>query len=153
MIEMKSESVVLNGTPADVYDRLTHPGELQNLLDQAVTKAKESGQALPDNLDANLENISFTDTSISITAGQAMTLTFRLGDSTENENVQYVGDGTPVALIINFALSPSGMDKCMMAISIQADMPFFMRMMVQKPLQQGLNTFADMMKSIPSWRR
>lgn len=152
MIEMKSDAQVLNGTPADVYNRLTHPGNLQSVLTQAVEKARQTGKEVPSELDENIKKISFGDDYISFQGGPTGELTFRLGDCTQDADVKYVGDGTPVAIIIDFNLQPEGMDKCLMSIMVQADIPFFLRPMVQGPLRKGLDTFASLMQQIPSWR-
>lgn len=153
MIEMKSDAVILNGSPADVYNRLSKPAELESLIHSAMTKAQAEGKEVPAELNENLEKISFNEDSISFQGGPTGSLTFRLADHTENESVQYVGEGTPVAIIIDFSIVPEGMDNCMLTIGVQADVPYFLRPMVQKPLQKGLDTFADMMRQIPSWRR
>lgn len=152
MIEMKSSASVLNGTPEDVYKRLSHPGELKTLLENALAKAREDGKEVPEELEGNLDKLSFTDTSIAINAGAAGTLKFSLGDCTLNEDVKYVGDGTPIAIIIDFQLQPEGIDKCLMSIKIQADMPFMLRAMVQAPLRKALDTLSNLMQQIPSWR-
>lgn len=152
MIEMKSSATVLNGTPADVYNRLSNPGDLDAVLHNAVEKARAEGKDLPADLEKNLENITFTENSISITAGPAGTLTFRLGDCTPDSDVQYVGDGTPVAIILDFNLVPEGMDKCILSIMVQADMPYMLRPMVQGPLRKGLDALTGMLGQIPSWR-
>ncbi len=152
MIEMKSAATVLRGTPAEVYNRLAHPGALDTVLRQAVDKAKADGKDIPADLEKNLENISFTDESISIAAGPAGKLTFRLGDCTPDSDVQYVGDGTPVALILDFNLTPEGVDKSILSIMVQADMPYMLRPMVQGPLRKGLDALTNMLAQIPSWR-
>lgn len=152
MIEMKSAATVLRGTPSEVYNRLAHPGALDTVLRQAVDKAKTDGKDIPADLEKNLENISFTDDSISIAAGPVGKLTFRLGDCTPDSDVQYVGDGTPVALILDFNLTPEGVDKSILSIMVQADMPYMLRPMVQGPLRKGLDALTNMLAQIPSWR-
>lgn len=152
MIEMKSEASVLNGTPSDVYNRLTHPAYLQDVLAKAVEKARQGGKDVPQELENNLDKISFGEDYLSIAGGPAGSLTFRLGDCTPETVVQYKGDGTPVAIIIDFNLQPEGIDKCLLTIGVQADVPFFLRPMVQAPLRKGLDSFASLMQQIPSWR-
>lgn len=150
---MTSESVVLNGTPAEVYDRLTHPGELEDLLNKAIAKAREDGKDVPAEIEGNLDKISFTDDAITFRGVPTGPMTLRRGDCSENADVQYVGEGTPVAVTIDFNLKPEGIGNCLLSINLQADIPFMLRMMIQKPLQQGLDTFAGLLRQIPSWHR
>ena len=149
---MKSPAPLQRGPTAEVFNRLAHPGALDTVLRQAVDKAKADGKDIPADLEKNLENISFTDDSISIAAGPAGKLTFRLGDCTPDSDVQYVGDGTPVALILDFKLTPEGVDKSILSIMVQADMPYMLRPMVQGPLRKGLDALTNMLAQIPSWR-
>lgn len=152
MIEMKSAASILNGTPAEVYNRLSHPGELDSLLRKAIDKAQEEGKQIPEEVASNLDAITFTEDSISIAAGAVGAMKFKLGDCKLNEDVQYVGDGTPIAIIIDFNLQPEGIDKCLMSLTLQADMPFMLRAMVQAPLRKALDSFSQLMQQIPSWR-
>lgn len=152
MIEMKSSAAVLNGTPEDVYKRLSNPAGLKTLLNESIEKARREGKEIPAEVEDNLDKIDFTENSISISAGAAGTLKFKLGDCTPYEDVKYEGDGTPIAIIIDFNLTPEGIDKCFMSIMLQADMPFMLRAMVQAPMRKALDTLSGMMQQIPSWR-
>lgn len=149
MIEMKSSATVLNGTPADVYNRLSNPGDLDAVLRNVLEKARVEGKDVLA-LEKHLESITFTENSISIASGPVGTLTFSLGNCTPNSNVQYIG--SPLTIILDFNLEPEGLDKCILSINVQVDMPSMLRPMVQTPLRKGLDSLIDLFGRIPSWK-
>lgn len=57
-----------------------------------------------------------------------------------------------MALILDFNLTPEGVDKSILSIMVQADMPYMLRPMVQGPLRKGLDALTNMLAQIPSWR-
>ena len=65
--------------------------------------------------------------------------------------MQYVGDGTPVAIILDFNILPEGVDKSMISITVQADMPYMLRPMIQGPMRKSLDALTSMLQQIPSW--
>ncbi len=151
MIEMKSSAAVLNGSPAQVYNRLSNPAGLDQVLRNALEKAQKEGKEIPAELEQNLDKISFTENSITISAGGAGSLSFRLGDCKPDTDVQYVGDGTPVAIILDFNILPEGVDKSMISITVQADIPYMLRPMIQGPMRKSLDALTSMLQQIPSW--
>lgn len=148
---MKSDAVVVNGTPAHVFGRLSRPAELETLLHNAVGKARESGREMPADMDEKLANLSFGPDYIEFKGGPTGKVRLRLSDATPDSSVKYIGDGTPVALSIEFDISPEGLDRSFLSVGVRADVPFFLRPMIQGPLRKGLDAFADLLGKIPSW--
>ena len=58
-------------------------------------------------------------------------------------------EGMPVAANMWIQLLPQGENECAMRLTVKADLNFFIRQMVGKKLEQGVDGLAQMLASLP----
>lgn len=146
MAIFRSEFVKVNGTRAQVREKLTHPELLGDIVEKMRGTAGELSPKVADAID----KIQFGEGTISIQAGPVGTITFLLIDDDNPDVVTYSAQGSPVPLKVMVEVRPQG-DLAEACTLIDAQIPVFMKGMVAKPMQQAVDMFADLLKKIPSW--
>lgn len=117
-----------------VYNALS---DLSNL-----DKVKEK---LPED---KIKDLSFDSDSLTIGAPMG-SVSMRIIEREEPKCIKFATEKSPIAANLWIQIVPEGEDACKMKLTIKADINPFIKGMVSKPLQEGLEKIADVLAMIP----
>lgn len=123
-----------------VYNKLSDLNNLNSVRDRL--------DLIKDKLDGKLEDITFDSDSLTLKV-QGFNLTLRIIEREPLKCIKFEGDKTPIPLNLWIQILPEGMDNAKMKVTIRAEVNMFMKAMVAKPLQEGVEKLADMLSMIP----
>ena len=123
-----------------VYNKLSDLNNLNSVRDRL--------DLIKDKLDGKLEDMTFDSDSLTLKV-QGFNLTLRIIEREPLKCIKFEGDKTPIPLNLWIQISPEGMDNAKMKVTIRAEVNMFMKAMVAKPLQEGVEKLADMLSMIP----
>ena len=123
-----------------VYNKLSDLNNLNSVRDRL--------DLIKDKLDGKLEDMSFDSDSLTLKV-QGFNLTLRIIEREPLKCIKFEGDKTPIPLNLWIQILPEGMDNAKMKVTIRAEVNMFMKAMVAKPLQEGVEKLADVLSMIP----
>lgn len=123
-----------------VYNKLSDLNNLNSVRDRLYL--------IKDKLDGKLEDMTFDSDSLTLKV-QGFNLTLRIIEREPLKCIKFEGDKTPIPLNLWIQILPEGMDNAKMKVTIRAEVNMFMKAMVAKPLQEGVEKLADMLSMIP----
>lgn len=95
-----------------------------------------------------IKDLSFD--SDSLTIGVPMgSVSMRIIEREEPKCIKFATEKSPIAANLWIQIVPEGEDACKMKLTIKADINPFIKGMVAKPLQEGLEKIADVLAMIP----
>ncbi len=121
-------------------ERLADP-EVQRRLSEQVPADKMA------ELQHYAENLSFDADSIHISSPLGE-ITLRVVEREEPKCIKFASEGAPVQLYLWIQLLPHGEEECRMRVTVGAEVNFFMKGMVAKPLQQAADGLAQMLSAV-----
>ena len=92
--------------------------------------------------------MTFDQDSLTIKV-QGISLTLRIIEREEPKCIKFEGDKSPVPMNLWIQILPVGEEQAKMRVTIRAEVNMFMKAMVSKPLQEGVEKLADMLAMIP----
>lgn len=133
----KFESGVKNiqASQEAVYQKLS---DLNNL-----EKVKER---LPED---KVKNLSFDADSMTVEVNPVGKITLRIVEKEPFKCIKFETSASPLPFNLWIQLLPVTATECKMKLTIGMDINPFMKAMVQKPLQEGLEKMAEMLSLIP----
>lgn len=123
-----------------VYNKLS---DLNNL-----EEVRERLDMVKDKLDGKLEDMSFDRDSITLKV-QGISLTLRIIEREPLKCIKFEGDKSPIPLNLWIQILPVTQEEAKMKVTIRAEVNMFMKAMVSKPLQEGVEKLADMLAMLP----
>lgn len=134
---MKFESGVKNiqASQEAVYQKLS---DLNNL-----EKVKER---LPED---KVKNLSFDADSMTVEVNPVGKITLRIVEKEPFKCIKFETAASPLPFNLWIQLLPVTATECKMKLTIGMDINPFMKAMVQKPLQEGLEKMTEMLSLIP----
>ena len=95
-----------------------------------------------------VEDLSFDQDSLTLKV-QGINLTLRIIEREPMKCIKFEGDKTPIPLNVWIQILPVSDAEAKMKVTIRAEVNAFMKAMVSKPLQEGVEKLADMLALIP----
>lgn len=123
-----------------VYNKLSDLNNLKGVRDRL--------NEVKDKLDGKLEDMSFDRDSITLKV-QGINLTLRIIEREPLKCIKFEGDKSPVPLNLWIQILPVTEEEAKMKVTIRAEVNMFMKAMVSKPLQEGVEKLADMLAMLP----
>ena len=123
-----------------VYNKLSDLNNLEGVRDRL--------NEVKDKLDGKLEDMSFDRDSITLKV-QGINLTLRIIEREPLKCIKFEGDKSPIPLNLWIQILPVTEDEAKMKVTIRAEVNMFMKAMVSKPLQEGVEKLADMLAMLP----
>lgn len=123
-----------------VYNKLSDLNNLEGV--------RERLDMVKDNLDGKLEDMSFDRDSITLKV-QGISLTLRIIEREPLKCIKFEGDKSPIPLNLWIQILPVTQEEAKMKVTIRAEVNMFMKAMVSKPLQEGVEKLADMLAMLP----
>lgn len=123
-----------------VYNKLSDLNNLEGV--------RERLDMVKDKLDGKLEDMSFDRDSITLKV-QGISLTLRIIEREPLKCIKFEGDKSPIPLNLWIQILPVTQEEAKMKVTIRAEVNMFMKAMVLKPLQEGVEKLADMLAMLP----
>ncbi|WP_304216626.1 SRPBCC family protein [Phocaeicola plebeius] len=123
-----------------VYNKLSDLNNLEGV--------RERLDMVKDKLDGKLEDMSFDRDSITLKV-QGISLTLRIIEREPLKCIKFEGDKSPIPLNLWIQILPVTQEEAKMKVTIRAEVNMFMKTMVSKPLQEGVEKLADMLAMLP----
>lgn len=123
-----------------VYNKLSDLNNLEGV--------RERLDMVKDKLDGKLEDMSFDRDSITLKV-QGISLTLRIIEREPLKCIKVEGDKSPIPLNLWIQILPVTQEEAKMKVTIRAEVNMFMKAMVSKPLQEGVEKLADMLAMLP----
>lgn len=123
-----------------VYNKLSDLNNLEGVRDRL--------NEVKDKLDGKLEDMSFDRDSITLKV-QGINLTLHIIEREPLKCIKFEGDKSPVPLNLWIQILPVTEEEAKMKVTIRAEVNMFMKAMVSKPLQEGVEKLADMLAMLP----
>lgn len=142
MAIIKSEKVTLNSSAENVYDKLSNPENLRELLDKVPM------DQVPEDKRDLMTQISVTSDSITIPGGPTGPITLKMTEKSRPSLLKLEGEGTPVPLVMSLRLVPMG-EFSEATVEIDIAVPALVLPMVKGPLQKLVDQVANTLRAIP----
>ena len=130
---------------AVIQQGLDNPEAMERIKQQAGDKVK------PEQLEQiveKLRELQFDRDSVSGNTPVG-TATLRIIEREQDKTIKFAAEGMPVAANLWIQLLPHGDNECAMRLTLKADLNFFIRQLVGKKLEQGVDGLAQMLASLP----
>lgn len=95
-----------------------------------------------------IKDLSFDCDSLTIGAPMG-SVSMRIIEREEPKCIKFATEKSPIAANLWIQIVPEGEEACKMKLTIKADINPFIKGMVSKPLQEGLEKIADVLAMIP----
>ena len=154
---MKYESNVktVNAPQATVYARLS---DLNNLsvvrqrMDDPAFQQQLSQQLPADKIDdirSRLETMQFDADSVSMQVPPIGQIAIQIVEREPMKCIKFHSTNSPIGFNLWIQILPLTDQTSKMRLTVDADINPFMRMMVEKPLKEGIEKLADMLANLP----
>ena len=122
-----------------VYDKLS---DLNNLA-----AIRERMDEMREKIGDKIQDMTFDRDSLTLTV-QGMNVTLRIIEREPCKCIKFEGDKSPIPLNLWIQIVPVTETECKMKLTIGMELNPFMKTMVQKPLQEGLEKMAETLSLI-----
>ena len=123
-----------------VYNKLE---DLNNL-----SGIKERFELIREKVGDKIQDINFDRDSLTLTI-QGMNVTLRIIEREPCKCIKFEGDHSPIPLNLWIQMLPVTSEQAKLKVTIRAEVNMFMKAMVSKPLQEGVEKLAEMLSMIP----
>ena len=117
-----------------VYDKLSDLSNLEKVRDKIPAD--------------KIKDLSFDSDSLPISAPMG-SVSMRIIEREEPKCIKVATENSPISANLWIQVVPEGDAACKMKLTIKADINPFIKGMVSKPLQEGLEKIADVLAMIP----
>lgn len=123
-----------------VYNKLSDLNNLESVRDRL--------DSMKDKLEGKLEDMIFDRDSMTVKV-QGINLTLRIVEREPMKCVKFEGDKSPIPLNLWIQMLPVTDEQSKIKVTIRAEVNMFMKAMISKPLNEGVEKLAEMLSVIP----
>lgn len=139
MSTFKSQEHVIAAERSLVYSCLRNPESFRSMADN-----------MPESLKQKVSDIRIEGDTITMKANPVGDVSFRIGNSVENEAVTLETTSSPIPLTLNVVLHDGGQPATTIEmVEVKIDLNPILKSMLSKPLQEVANKFAELLANIP----
>ena len=120
-------------------------GKLEDLNNLALLK--ERLEQMREKLGDKIQDVTFDRDSLTLTV-QGMNVTLRIIEREPCKCIKFEGEKSPIPMNWWIQILPVSEDQAKMKVTVRAEVNMFMKAMVSKPLQEGVEKLADMLAMI-----
>jgi carbon monoxide dehydrogenase subunit G len=134
----ESNIVQVQASAQQIFDKLSNLENLQPLLNNLPPEATEKVKDIsvtPDTCRFNIENFG--------------EMGFKIIEREPCKTIKFTGDATPVEVYLWIQLVEKEAYNTKMKLTLKADIPFMLKMMVNSKLKEGINQIATVLSKIP----
>lgn len=95
-----------------------------------------------------IKDLTYDADSCSFSVQPIGAVSFRIVEREENKTIKFGTEKSPVDCFFWIQLLPNGEQESRMKLTVKAELNPFIKGMVSKPLQEGLNKLADVLAAI-----
>lgn len=96
-----------------------------------------------------LKNLQFDADSVSVQAPMVGEVKLRIIDREELKTIKFETEKSPIPCNFWIQLLPTSETSCKMKLTLKADIPFMLKGMVKKPLEEGIEKIAEALAHVP----
>lgn len=134
MTKFESSVRGIDASQEKVYNMLSNLENLERIRDR-----------IPED---KADDIVFDNDSIAVRVNPVGMVKFKIIEREEPKNIKFEAEGSPVPVNFWIQILPVEENTSKIKLTIKADIPFFLKGMVQKPLEQGIEKIADILQMI-----
>lgn len=134
MTNFESEVKVISASQEAVYEKLSDLNNLENVKDR-----------LPED---KVKNLSFDAESMTIEVAPVGKITLQIVEKEPCKSIKFATTTSPLPFNLWIQLAPVTDAECKMKLTIGMELNPFMKTMIQKPLQEGLDKMAETLSMI-----
>lgn len=135
----ESKTVRITHAVEKVYALLSDLSNLDRF--QSVLNAPEN--------QSKLKITGYDSDSLSIEVSPIGSVTFRIVNREPNKTIKFEAENSPLPLNLWIQFVPTGESETASRVTVKADLNPFIKPMVSKPLQEGVDKMADMLVVLP----
>ena len=139
MVQFESNVKFAPYSQERVYNKLE---DLNNLA-----ALKERFEQVREKVGDKIQDMSFDRDSLTLTV-QGMNVTLRIIEREPCKCIKFEGDKSPIPVNLWIQVLPVTSEQAKLKVTIRAEVNMFMKAMVTKPLQEGVEKIADMLAMI-----
>ena len=139
MAQFESNIKYVPYSQVQVYNKLE---DLNNLA-----ALKERFEQVREKVGDKIQDMSFDRDSLTLTV-QGMNVTLRIIEREPCKCIKFEGDKSPIPVNLWIQVLPVTSEQAKLKVTIRAEVNMFMKAMVTKPLQEGVEKIADMLAMI-----
>ena len=147
MTKFESSVKQIPHSQKSVYAMLSDLSNIQRLKDRLPEEATDNDEM--NKVKDKLKNLSFDQDSLSINVDPIGQVSMRIIERDEPKMIKLESEKSPFAFKFWIQVLPVTEASSKMKLTIDADIPFFAKSMVAKPLQEGIEKIADALAMIP----
>ena len=147
MTKFESSVKQIPHSQRSVYAMLSDLSNIQRLKDHLPEEATDNDEM--NKVKDKLKNLSFDQDSLSINVDPIGQVSMRIIERDEPKMIKLESEKSPFAFKFWIQVLPVTEASSKMKLAIDADIPFFAKSMVAKPLQEGIEKIADALAMIP----
>lgn len=147
MTKFESSVKQIPHSQRSVYAMLSDLSNIQRLKDHLPEEATDNDEM--NKVKDKLKNLSFDQDSLSINVDPIGQVSMRIIERDEPKMIKLESEKSPFAFKFWIQILPVTEASSKMKLTIDADIPFFAKSMVSKPLQEGIEKIADALAMIP----
>ena len=134
MTQFESSVKVIPHSQADVYAKLSDLNNLESVKDK-----------IPQD---KVQDLSFDTDTLSFSMAPVGKLTLRIIEREPEKSIKFEAENSPLPFNLWVQIVPTTDTECKIKLTIKAEINPFIKGMIQKPLQDGLEKMADMLANI-----
>lgn len=134
MTKFESSVRQIDASQEKVYNMLSNLENLERIRDR-----------IPED---KADDIVFDNDSIAVRVNPVGLVKFKIIEREEPKTIKFEAEGSPVPVNFWIQILPVEENTSKIKLTIKADIPFFLKGMVQKPLEQGIEKIADILQMI-----
>jgi len=135
MTEFISDIKTVACSNRSIYETLADLNNLEKLKNQIPSD--------------KIEDFSFDSNSCSFSVQPVGKIRFTIVEREPLKTIKLVADQSPVAVTMWIQLKETGAQETKMKLTVKADLNPFLKPMISKPLQEGINQIADILANVP----
>lgn len=134
MTKFESSVRQIDASQEKVYNMLSNLENLERIRDR-----------IPED---KADDIVFDNDSIAVRVNPVGMVKFKIIEREEPKTIKFEAEGSPVPVNFWIQILPVEENTSKIKLTIKADIPFFLKGMVQKPLEQGIEKITDILQMI-----
>ena len=151
MAKYESQIKQVPYTQSAVYAKisdLTNLAVIKDRFDDPIVQEKMPADKIEE-IRHTVQQMEFTTDTVTAPAGPIGTIAVQIVDREPEKCVKFASTNSPVGFKLWIQVLPISETASKMKVTIDADLNFIMKQMVEPHLQKGVDKFADMLAMIP----
>lgn len=134
MSQFESQVVAIPYSQQRVYNMLSDLSHLESVKNR-----------IPQD---KVKDLTFDRDTVSVNVAPVGDIAFKIIEREEPKCVKLEATTSPIPLTIWIQMLPTAEESSKMKLTLRTELPIFMKGMIQKPLQEGLEKIAEMLAAI-----